>query len=261
MILMKNYRFLKVNLLVVIILFLSYSFVGCRESKLVTQESVLNKKSTPDESSFVQTPTQTTSWSSINETTYILDDEECKIPCWKGVNPGKTSLDELKDILPGGNYYPPKENRINNGKSIAGFDYRSDKGFVTSMILLDNTVETLFFGTKLISLGSCLKRLGDPSFVVIPDIIPEGGYEIVDFFFPKEGVRIEASGGITNHSDNIFQVHPGMIVSNITFHQVLESADFQDILNEWFWYDDHFLREFYILFPWQGYGDYEIGLE
>lgn len=200
--------------------------------------------------------TSTPRWKEVDDHKFILEQEECQLPCFKNIIPGKTTVEEVYKILPGGKY-SRRGKMIEDGREISIYAYRFQSGITPEIICLDNVVEMIVFTTS-ISLNTFVINLGEPTLMAVPLFIPEERVDVINLFYPEKGIRIEAVGN-KKVSVNFVQIYPAMTAHLVTLHQPLLTNDPQEILDKWLWYyDNYFIQEYHLTFPWQGYGDYEV---
>jgi hypothetical protein len=213
-----------------------------------------------------KTPTTTpsvkrTPWSTLAISRFnpqFVIDDECSVPCWKGIIPGVTTLEEVRVIL-------PAIKQINYGLTdeLLGFSeylFKDQNRVEVVVIFEDEVVKTLYFSHMSFTIGEIIDLIGDPDGIVVEE--SDDGHsaylDIVEIFYPRIGVRIKARDLNTIGYNSSVKVHSDMRVRHISFHEPINSGIFQDIYENWVLYDyESSINRGLVMIPWEGYGIYD----
>lgn len=176
----------------------------------------------------------------------LIGDEDCYPPCWMGIVPGTTTVDQAIEILTdmeislGGNYAILLKDIV----------WRDSSGKNHSLHFFNDTIVWINLRVNDTHLGGIINHIGEPEgFWVEYD---DGGYGL-EIYFPLNGIIVLAQGpgkGGNNPSDDIY---PAMKVSRIRF--VAQASDLPSMITSYHASYGEPVLPVPIIHDWQGYGD------
>lgn len=188
----------------------------------------------------------------------------CSAPCWHGLAPGQSGLEDLKA-------FPDSKEPLKILYSTIDTDGRcqtwglgvrvSEQEFdAREVILVDNKVRLIRGAPpEDLTLGQVVARFGPPE-RILPALEqgPEGPYYTLDVYYPSKGLAFSMKpnqsdvGGIRQNTpvDDMEYFAPGDLVSY--YNSMRECVDAPELL------DDRVAAKLRHTIPWPGYGKIEV---
>ena len=168
---------------------------------------------------------------------YILGDENCNPPCWMGIKPGETSINEARKILE-----RLENEKLTINQSEFGLNGKIDDRFY-SIYAIDNIAEVVNLSlSRKTKTRDLLAIFGEPSYAVISDI--NHGYFIAQLLYPDEGIVLLLSSSAVG-----FEVNPRDPVIKVQFVRPTDIESLANLLYGHILYADmDSVKE------WRGYG-------
>ena len=201
--------------------------------------------------------------SSCQAKDFSIFSKECKAPCWRYIEPGKTTEEETMDLLTGfadieqdktwrgGSNSTDKYIAFNLSNDVNVTIYPVDK--IIALILFENS-------GGIASFGECVKEYGVPEYIVQSSVmgfgLPVGAtsakHTWVYALNPKNGVAY----GYDTYSYfwKNTELTPNTKVTIIKFY---DTNSYETLLAQGFLVNKEVSEEFSIenLYPWAGYGN------
>lgn len=124
----------------------------------------------------------------------VIEDTSCNAPCWKGIEIGKTNIDQTMKLL---SQMPEIDiNSIGHNKvpiTMEEFVGASFKGVKEANVIIsfqnDKAISIDYRYRKDISLADAIKKFGEPQYIIPYSLRGDpSALIIVDFFYPEKGI-------------------------------------------------------------------------
>lgn len=200
-----------------------------------------------------QTPTPTPMFN--DWISRFLEEKICKLPCWEGITPGKTAINEGVDILKENPGYVNVTDPIEVKSGSGDYSYASwlaNQGNGRGMLWSLNSEEyvskiTLNFRglSKAITLSDILSFFGDPQFIVVDE--NRGNICADSIFYEQKGMQVLIIQQCRNGKAVISK---DTEIEEVSLYP-LQAPGFPQV-NHWLVDMDKYTT------PWIGYGKYPI---
>ena len=107
--------------------------------------------------------------------------DDCSAPCWRKIEPGKTTLEEALAIV--GNMTDVDKETVGTASTnryiFSGYiDFYLKTGENVNIYLLDDVVSVIEFDRQkgIATFGNCIGEFGDPDFVILTNRLGPGGF-------------------------------------------------------------------------------------
>lgn len=195
--------------------------------------------------------------SACNSVQKSINTPSCKLPCWNGITPGETSVDESIQYLQLSNYINNKSirrvtlpNSFPQDEVIFSF---TDRGRGNLGVEHDS-VTIIHLGEIRIRMGEIITKLGDPlTYIILPYWQPEW---FVTYLYPNQGTIIQTIKR-SSKDNNSISIKKSDVISEM---YIVDPEKFQDLLNyvAYLSTQDDNWNPYSIVQKWDGFGIIKI---
>lgn len=196
----------------------------------------------------------------------IVLSNQCKAPCWRQIEPGKTTAEEALKLIQS---FPDLNNKSvslsDSWNIFSGFvGFKLKTGEVIRVYSIDNNVVSITFesSTGLLTVGDLISEFGEPTYIYPENILGSGPLIIpasdslhlwINLIYPKKGISV-------SYDSNDSYLFPDKSITKETKIKYLEYFDVNQYdqlfkLEYGSDYEDKSIKE--LLYPWKGYGNVE----
>lgn len=193
----------------------------------------------------------------------ILEDTSCKPPCWKNIQPGKSTPDVVMEILQEMETIQ-SELTIKQSESIQGTQ-RTSWLFKSSIresggriYFLDNTVSLIEFDVRdSISLGELVSHLGKPDKLLVVSGWADSQWLSIILLYPTLGLSIKHFDSYIRSEKDFVEVSEDIPVSNLYY---FDPKRYDRLLYSTYllgyYADESTIIE--SIQPWRGFGEVQL---
>ena len=193
----------------------------------------------------------------------ILEDTSCKPPCWKNIQPGKSTPDVVMEILQEMETIP-SELAIKNSSSIQGtqcvsWSFKSGTRESGGWIyFLDNTVSLIKFDVGgSITLGELVSHLGEPEELFVVSGWADSKWLSIILLYPTLGVSVKHFDSYIRSEKDFVEVSEDIPVSNLYY---FDPKRYDRLLYSTYllgyYADESTIKE--SIQPWRGFGEVQL---